>query len=79
VGKVVAELGADDPPLVAQLRSQLNLDSLEKASGGEGYEAASATRSIALVRIQLSTVARELRDKRDVRADLVQKVLDSIK
>jgi predicted esterase len=79
VGKVVAQLGADDPPLVAQLRSQLNLDSLEKALRGEGYEAASATRSIALVRIQLSTVARELRDQHDVRADLVQKVLDSIK
>jgi dienelactone hydrolase len=79
VGKVVAELGGDDPPLIAQLRSQLNLDSMEKASRGEGYEAASATRSIALVRIQLSTVARELRDKHDVRADLVQKVLDSIK
>ena len=79
IGKVVAQLSTDDPPLVAQLRSQLNLDSLEKASRGEGYEAASATRSIALVRIQLSTVARDLRDKHDVRADLVQKVLDSIK
>ena len=79
IGKVVAQLSTDDPPLVAQLRSQLNLDSLEKASRGEGYEAASATRSIALVRIQLSTVDRDLRDKHDVRADLVQKVLDSIK
>jgi pimeloyl-ACP methyl ester carboxylesterase len=79
IGIVVAQLSTDDPPLVAQLRSQLNLDSLEKASRGEGYEAASATRSIALVRIQLSTVARDLRDKHDVRADLVQKVLDSIK
>jgi dienelactone hydrolase len=79
VGKVVAQLGAEDTPLVAQLRSQLNLDSLEKVSRGDGYEAASATRSIALVRIQLSTVAREMRDKKDVRADLVQKVLDSIK
>jgi pimeloyl-ACP methyl ester carboxylesterase len=79
VGKIVAQLGADDPPLVAQLRSQLNLDSLEKASRGQGYEADSAARSIALVRIQLSTIARELRDKRDAHADLVQKVLDSIK
>ena len=79
IGKVVAQLGADDPPLAAQLRSQLNLDSLEKASHGEGYEAASATRSIALVRIQLSTAARDLREKHDVRADLVQRVLDSIK
>lgn len=79
IGKVVAQLGADDPPLVAQLRSQLNLDSLEKASRGRGYESESAARSMALVRIQLSTVAREMRDKHDVRADLVQKVLDSMK
>jgi len=79
VGKVVTQLGADDPPLVAQLRSQLNLDSLEKAARGQGYEAESAARSIALVRIQLSTVVREMRDKHDVHADLVQKVLDSMK
>jgi dienelactone hydrolase len=79
VGKVAARLAEENPPLVAELRAQLNLDSLEKASRGEGYEAASATRSIALVRIQLSTMAREMRDKHDVRADLVQKVLDSIK
>jgi len=79
VGKVVTQLGADDPPLVARLRTQLNLDSLEKASRGQGYEAESAARSIALVRIQLKTVAREMRDKHDVRADIVQKVLDSMK
>jgi len=79
VGKVVTQLGADDPPLVAQLRTQLNLDSLEKTSHGQGYEAESAARSIALVRIQLTTVAREMRDKHDVRADIVQKVLDSMK
>jgi dienelactone hydrolase len=79
VSKVVTSLGAEDTPLVAQLRAQLNLDSLEKASRGQGYEAESASRSIALVRIQLSTIAREMRDKHDVRADLVQRVLDSIK
>jgi dienelactone hydrolase len=79
VGKVAARLAEENPPLLAELRAQLNLDSLENASRGEGYEAASATRSIALVRIQLSTMAREMRDKHDVRADLVQKVLDSIK
>jgi dienelactone hydrolase len=79
VGKAAARLAEENPPLVAELRAQLNLDSLEKAARGEGYEAASATRSIALVRIQLSTMAREMRDKHDVRADLVQKVLDSIK
>jgi hypothetical protein len=61
------------------LRNRLNLDSLLKASRGEGYEAASASRSLALVRIQLSTVSRELAAKHDVRADVVQKLLDSIK
>jgi hypothetical protein len=64
---------------VAELRSRLNLDSLSKTSRGDGYEAASAGRSLALIRIQLSTIARDLRDKHDVRADVVQKVLDSIK
>lgn len=79
VGRVVTQLSGDEPPLVAQLRSQLNLDSLEKTSRGQGYEAESAARSIALVRIQLATISREMRDKHDVRADVVQKVLDSIK
>jgi len=79
VGKVVQLLAAEDAPLVAQLRSVLNLESLTKASRGEGYEAASAVRSLALVRIQLSTIAREMQDKHDPRADLAQKVLDSMK
>ena len=57
----------------------MNLESLTKASRGEGYEAASAVRSLALVRIQLSTIAREMQDKHDPRADLAQKVLDSMK
>jgi hypothetical protein len=79
VGKVVQLLSAEDAPLVAQLRSVLSLDSLTKTSRGEGYEAASAVRSLALVRIQLSTIAREMQDKHDPRADLAQKVLDSMK
>jgi hypothetical protein len=79
VGKVVAQLSAEELPLVAQLRAQLNLDSLGKASRGEGYEAESAVRSLALVRIQLSTIVREMSDRHDPRADLVQKVLDTMK
>jgi hypothetical protein len=72
-------LTEDEVPLVAELRNRLNLDALSKASRGEGYDAASASRSLALIRIQLSTIARDLGDKRDPRADVIQKVLDSIK
>jgi len=79
LGRVLTRLTADDVPLAAELRSRLNLDALVKTSHGEGYDAESATRSLALMRIQLSTIAREMRDRHDVRADVVQKVLDSIK
>jgi pimeloyl-ACP methyl ester carboxylesterase len=79
LARVLGRLNEDEVPLVAELRNRLNLDSLLKASRGEGYEAASASRSLALVRIQLSTVSRELTAKHDVRADVVQKLLDSIK
>ena len=60
-------------------RSRETLDALVKRSRGEGYDAESAMRSLALMRIQLSTIAREMRERHDVRADVVQKVLDSIK
>jgi dienelactone hydrolase len=79
LGRVLTRLTADDVPLAAELRSRLNVDALVKASRGEGYDAESAARSLALMRIQLSTIAREMRDRHDVRADVVQKVLDSIK
>jgi pimeloyl-ACP methyl ester carboxylesterase len=79
LARVLGRLNEDEVPLVAELRNRLNLDSLLKASRGEGYEAASASRSLGLVRIQLSTVSRELAAKHDVRADVVQKLLDSIK
>jgi dienelactone hydrolase len=79
LGRVLTRLTGDDVPLPAELKSRLNIDTLVKASHGEGYEAESASRSIGLVRIQLSTVAREMRDRHDARADVVQKVLDAIK
>jgi len=79
LARVLSRLTEDEVPLVAELRSRLNLDALSKASRGEGYDAASASRSLALIRIQLSTIARDLGDKHDARADVVQKVLDSIK
>jgi len=79
LGRVLTRLTADDVPLAAELRSRLNVDTLVKTSRAEGYDAESAARSLALMRIQLSTIAREMRDRHDVRADVVQKVLDSIK
>ena len=79
LARVIARLSEDDVPLVAEIRNRLNLDSLLKTSRGEGYEAQSASRSLALIRIQLSTIARELANTHDARADVVQKVLDSIK
>jgi hypothetical protein len=79
LARVLSRLTEDEVPLVAELRSRLNLDALSKASRGEGYDAASASRSLALIRIQLSTIARDLGDKHDARAGVVQKVLDSIK
>jgi len=79
LARVVSRLTEDEVPLVAELRNRLNLDALSKASRGEGYDAASASRSLALIRIQLSTIARDFRDKHDARADVIQKVLDSIK
>src|SRR5437762_7359962 len=68
--RVLTRLTGDDVPLVDELRSRLNLESLSKAAHGEGYDADSATRSLALVRIQLSTIARDLRERHDVRADV---------
>jgi len=79
LGRVLNRLTEEEVPLAAELRSRLNLDALAKASREEGYDGASASRSLALVRIQLSTIARDLREKHDVRADVIQKVLDSIR
>ena len=79
LARVLSRLTEDEVPLVAELRNRLNIDALSKASRGEGYDAASASRSLALIRIQLSTIARDSRGKHDARADVIQKVLDSIK
>lgn len=75
----LGRLNGEGVPLVAELRGRLNLDDLLKASRGDGYEAASASRSLALIRIQLSTIARDFEANHNPRADVVQKVLDSIK
>ena len=79
VGKVVQLLAAEDAPLVAQLRSVLNLESAHQGVPRRRVRSGFRSRSLALVRIQLSTIAREMQDKHDPRADLAQKVLDSMK
>jgi predicted esterase len=79
LARALGRLNGEDVPLVAELRGLLNLDDLLKASRGKGDEAASASRSLALIRIQLSTIARDFQEQHNPRADVVQKVLDSIK
>ena len=80
VGRMMTRLlSAEDPPLVQELRGQINLDSLVKAARGDSYEAASARRSLALVRVQLASLLRDLQGKADRRADVLQKILDSMK
>ena len=79
LARTLGRLNGEDVPLVAELRGLLNLDDLLKASRGDGYEAASASRSLALIRIQLSTIERDFQERHNPRADVIQKVLDSIK
>jgi dienelactone hydrolase len=79
VGRMMTRLSAEDPPHVQELRGQVNLDSLVKAARGDSYEAASARRSLALVRVQLSSLVRDLQGKEDRRAEILQKILDSMK
>ena len=63
VGRLITRLSAEDPPQVQELRGQINLDSLVKAARGDSYEAASARRSLALVRVQLASLLRDLQGK----------------
>src|SRR5262249_55812583 len=79
LARALGRLNDENVPLVTELRGLLNLDDLLKASRGDGYEASSATRSLALIRIQLSTIERNFQETHDPRAEVVQKVLDSIK
>jgi pimeloyl-ACP methyl ester carboxylesterase len=79
VGRVLSRLAAGDPLTIPELRRQLNIDSLLKTARGDGYDAASAKRSLALVRVQLSTVVRDLGTSHDRRAEIIQKILDSMK
>ena len=79
VGRMLTRLSAEDPPQVQELRGQINLDSLVKAARGDSYEAASARRSLALVRVQLASLLRDLQGKADRRAEVLQKILDSMK
>ena len=79
VGRMLTRLSAEDPPHIPELRGQINLDSLVKAARGDSYEASSARRSLALVRVQLSALVHDLQGTGDRRAEVVQKILDSMK
>jgi hypothetical protein len=76
---MITRLSGEEPPHIQELRGQINLDSLVKASRGDSYDAASARRSLALVRVQLSSLVRDLQGTADKRAEIVQKILDSMK
>ena len=79
VGRMLTRLSAEDPPHIPELRGQINLDSLVKAARGDSYEASSARRSLALVRVQLSALVHDLQGTGDRRAEIVQRILDSMK
>ena len=79
VGRMLSRLSAADPLTIPELRRQLNIDSLLKTARGDGYDAASAKRSLALVRVQLSTLVRDLGNGHDRRAEIIQRILDSMK
>ncbi len=80
LGRLQSKLTPDGEPLLAgPVRASLDLDSLEKTSRGDSYEAASARRSLALIRVELSSLVRDLEARRDRRAGALRTVLDSIK
>ena len=68
-----------EPVLPGPVRVSLDLDALEKAARGDSYDAASARRSLALIRVQLSSLVRDLEARHDRRAAILRTVLDSIK
>jgi len=78
VVRMLSALSADSAPLVQSLRRQLNLDSLLKAANGDSYEAASARRSLALIRVQLSSLVRDMDQAGDARAALIKRLLESL-
>jgi dienelactone hydrolase len=79
VGRMITRLSGGEPPHIQELRGPLNLDSHAKAARGDSYDAASARRSLALVRVQLSSLVRDLQGTGDKRAEILQKILDSMK
>ena len=78
VARMFTTLSADGAPVLQSLRAELNADTLAKAARGDWYEAASARRSLALIRAQLSSLIRELKQAGDARASLLEKLLESL-
>jgi hypothetical protein len=78
VARMFPTLSADGAPVLQSLRAELNADTLAKAARGDSYEAASARRSLALIRAQLSSLIRELKQAGDARASLLERLLESL-
>jgi dienelactone hydrolase len=78
VARMLAGLPPENLPPLQELRGQLQLVSLGKAATGDSYEAASARRSIALIRMQLSTLIREMQAQGDARTATLQRLLNSM-
>ena len=78
VARMFTTLSADGAPVLQSLRAELNADTLAKAARGDSYEAASARRSLALIRAQLSSLIRELKQAGDARASLLERLLESL-
>ena len=78
VQRMIAALPEVGAPPVQRLRSDLRLDALIKSSRGDSSEAEAARRSLALIRVQLATLIRELQERGDGRTRVLQNLLDSM-
>jgi pimeloyl-ACP methyl ester carboxylesterase len=78
VARMFTTLPVEELPPLQELRRQLHLDSLAKAARGDSYDAASARRSLTLIRVQLSSLIRELQEKGDARVAILQRIVDSM-
>jgi hypothetical protein len=78
VQRMIAALPEEGAPPVQRLRAELPLDAHMKSAGGDSSEAEAARRSLALIRVQLATLIRELQERGDGRTRLLQNLLDSM-
>jgi hypothetical protein len=77
VARLLFALPAENLPPLQELRSQLQLDSLARAARDNSYDGASARRTIALIRVQLASLIREMQAQGDARTAVLQRLLNS--